>query len=1415
MRKFTALLTSLLLLGIVFPTFSQVKVPGFNDDAAIKAANSDQKKGITLSKQVNMSEELQPSSIQIKKGKAERLPIHQKNKIRMTSEKSFVSMNDLKEDNIQLDYAADNSVERTSAVKLIKENETTLKIENFWGGGGTITAQVDYSKGEIVIEPQLMYENATYGPCFIYSVNLDKKIYDTKAKIYGTIDENGITLESWGCVIASGDYTGSSFGLYRGSSIKASNATMKNIALDKDSVPYAMDVPVLVEQNSKNMVRVYNFAGINSKINIQIKNDKSLVISPQYLFNNASYGNFYFYPADWTKGVFYSRPINGSTTDTNMSWGNWIIATNKGVFAYRFLSTSIDLPFTLSYPPTQTQEGFKGTGTETDPYLIENAADLLALSQIVNNDTLISGRKYSSTYVGKFFKQTANIDMKEYSFPPIGGSDDVRRFGGTYDGNSKKISNLTIDAGGAGYCGLFGCIDTTGIVKNITITNANLKSSYYYAGSVVAYSLGTIENCHADGTVYGLFCVGGVAGYSRQANNASFQGSVTGDGQTGGVIGVTYSKVSNLWSDATVTCISTTSTAGAGGVVGYVGNRDGGAVSDCYFNGSLYILNPGVFGGSVVGVAVCSPVTRCFSIGKVYATGTQSAAGGIVGAAQGGTITDSYFAGSIEYSIPWSGGILGYCIDGLLDGQPVYNSISNCYISGIVRSTSTMEYAPYIGNYPKGNTTFTNCFFDQKIMPNTPKNIGAMNTEDMIKATAWEGFDTEIWNFTDRLYPRLKGIDTNKLAYVSAAPMYLVENDNTMNISNDFTVSTANSVSWKAMTNGALSTTGNGIEISGANIHLNGTFAVDTLVASIGNYSKYYVITCTPQGLYEGKGTEESPYLIKNKEDLITLAKATTVDLMSYSGSYFQMTNDIDLEYDETFTGISATDKATYCFGGIFDGNGYTIHRCKLVFVTLDQDNKIANKTSYRGFIGRLSERGTIKNLTMATDCEFKFGSYSSPFVGYNYGGVIENCKNYADVYGYVGNVAGMTSYNKEGGIIRNCYNAGKIITGQQNAGGITAFNRGTIENCQNVGEIGAEVLSATYTYDKLKVVAGISHSNFGTIKNVLNTGYVHAPTQVGGIVGFYNSDGSIPIAESAINLGRLSCDDDMVGNAVGKLYKEGTFNHVYYDKQTYLSSAAQDEEHEGVTPMSTASLTSGTALEGLDPEIWLFEEGKYPVLKAFAEETGAKAAAISVIHFPEEEKCNTIKSDLTLGANAKLTWTLKTGSSFLIENNMLCLNPNTDLKDTLIATYETFVKRIPIVAKPDTLPAPVITMNTTTNGDEWYFIDCDYPDVQIYYTLNSDTPSKDATLYEGEFQVTQDCTIKAYATKRSCYDSSVTEYEATANGITDINAGKAILSRKYVTPSGITSTTPVSGINIMITVYEDGTTERCKMIAK
>lgn len=186
------------------------------------------------------------------------------------------------------------------------------------------------------------------------------------------------------------------------------------------------------------------------------------------------------------------------------------------------------------------------------------------------------------------------------------------------------------------------------------------------------------------------------------------------------------------------------------------------------------------------------------------------------------------------------------------------------------------------------------------------------------------------------------------------------------------------------------------------------------------------------------------------------------------------------------------------------------------------------------------------------------------------------------------------------------------------------------------------------------------------------------------------------------------------------------------------------------------------------------------------------------------------------MGADAKLTWTLKTGSSFLIENNMLCLSPNTDLKDTLIATYETFVKRIPIVAKPDTLPAPVITMNTTTNGDEWYFIDCDYPDVQIYYTLNGDTPSKDATLYEREFQVTQDCTIKAYATKRSCYDSSVTEYKATAKRHNRYKARKnAILSRKYVTPSGITSTTPISGINIMITVYEDGTTERCKMIAK
>lgn len=65
-------------------------------------------------------------------------------------------------------------------------------------------------------------------------------------------------------------------------------------------------------------------------------------------------------------------------------------------------------------PKCMTGVGFDGFGIKTNPYLIEDAKDLKLLAEKVNS---------GETYEGKYFKQTANIDLEnEPNWTPIGGT---------------------------------------------------------------------------------------------------------------------------------------------------------------------------------------------------------------------------------------------------------------------------------------------------------------------------------------------------------------------------------------------------------------------------------------------------------------------------------------------------------------------------------------------------------------------------------------------------------------------------------------------------------------------------------------------------------------------------------------------------------------------------------------------------------------------------------------------------------------------------------------------------------------------------------------------------------------------------------------------------------------------------------
>ncbi|MGF7139478.1 hypothetical protein [Roseimarinus sediminis] len=125
----------------------------------------------------------------------------------------------------ETDYDLDGVVEAVyeGAIVLSEKagSANQMYIENFWAGGETIVATVDFENKTISVAPQIIYIDGTYGDCYIVSLyQADGSwTYDETSIIIGTYDENGtITLGSWGARVSAGF-----FGTYLGSTLQKVN----------------------------------------------------------------------------------------------------------------------------------------------------------------------------------------------------------------------------------------------------------------------------------------------------------------------------------------------------------------------------------------------------------------------------------------------------------------------------------------------------------------------------------------------------------------------------------------------------------------------------------------------------------------------------------------------------------------------------------------------------------------------------------------------------------------------------------------------------------------------------------------------------------------------------------------------------------------------------------------------------------------------------------------------------------------------------------------------------------------------------------------------------------------------------------------------------------------------------------------
>ena len=249
-------------------------------------------------------------------------------------------------------------------------------------------------------------------------------------------------------------------------------------------------------------------------------------------------------------------------------------------------------------------------------YIVSSPAALQAWAKEMRNDAT---QNLNCTLA-------ADIDLTGTEWTPI------PYFAGTFDGNGKTITGLTINQPSTDNVGLFASIDDGGTVKNLKLDKVNVTANSN-VGAIAGENRGTIENCSVSGSVKGSSDnghVGGIAGFHRKGSITDCHSSATVEGKAyvGGIAGQNDATITACYSTGDVTATKNSwGYSFAGGVVGLNGN--GAVLTACYATGN--VKGDGGYVGGVVGDN-SSIVTACYhATGDVTGASGSTSTGGVVG----------------------------------------------------------------------------------------------------------------------------------------------------------------------------------------------------------------------------------------------------------------------------------------------------------------------------------------------------------------------------------------------------------------------------------------------------------------------------------------------------------------------------------------------------------------------------------------------------------------------------------------------------------------------------------------------------------------------------------------------------------------------------------------------------------------
>ena len=779
-------------------------------------------------------------------------------------------------------------------------------------------------------------------------------------------------------------------------------------------------------------------------------------------------------------------------------------------------------------------------------YVLKSADELMGFCLLANGS--IDGE--SKNFDGWTLSLGNSIDLENSEWKPI------RSFAGAFDGKGYEITGLNVnytgDDSNSKTAGMFEKLDSTGKILNLAVS-----------GLVKAY--GKINNV---GGIVGTTAAGSEIRFCRSNIDVKVDAanSTTNGMAYGGVAGKVQGAISNCLNEGTITVDNIKNKCYIGGVAGLVGS----AANLCWNTGSVNAsgtTKKNIYTGGIVG---SGEATNCYNNGSVTgATGKNKnkyVTGGISG---NGNVTNSYNLGDVTGAEGRAYGI---------SSQPATNSYYICKLNDA--ETAEMKYVDrettkqdITTAEEDGKTVYAvdNDVLVNVLNKNKSTYIEWINKQDApnnpVHITRWDGsFEPGVEGVITLVY------DPNGGEGAAVTEQQRVEGD-----TGSFTIKSDTELGFK---------------------HENGTFlgwstnphaktednSYDAGKTVSVEKNKSLTLYAVWSPIWAGSGTEAAPYEIPDVGKLTALQTQVNENGFSYTGKWFRLTNNIDLN-NELWTPIGVD--SLHFFGGSLDGGGKTISGLKV-----ETDRQWAGLFgSVRGTYGvpmtmrdLTLKNGSVKFTSSGTSCsgglvaivEGETALELRNVVAENLtvsggrsgsGGLLgrgrvamTNCHNRGgSVTGeYAGGLAGKGHTTLLNHVFTGCTNSAKVV-GERTAGGMTGnetYNDGSYTSCTNSGSISAAQgyasgIAAGGSYERCSNSGAVTGQqaagicvNGSKATNCSNTGAVTGTgTGTGYAAGILTNDGYGGTVEFCWNTGSVEASTPV--KAFGILYGWGAYNRV------------------------------------------------------------------------------------------------------------------------------------------------------------------------------------------------------------------------------------------------------------------------------